>query len=120
MLELRVTVPDRANAQILLAQVDGDLRSWPSQINVRSVTDPCLLAARDGSDLNASRNVSAPLLFGGGHALCVGEWSVSMSALRERRAFVAKFIGAILGTKRRAARSQDGVALRCIRVEART
>jgi len=35
-------------------------------------------------------------------------------------AFVAKFFGAILGAKGRAARSQDGVALRCIPAKART
>jgi hypothetical protein len=73
MLELRAAVPDRANLQILLAQIDRDLGSWPLQVDPRPVTDGRLPPARDGSDLNASRNASAPLLFGGGRALCVGE-----------------------------------------------
>jgi hypothetical protein len=73
MLELRAAVPDRANVQILLAQVDRDLRSWPLEIDVRAVRDGCLLADRDRRDLIASRNALAPLVFGGGHALCVGE-----------------------------------------------
>jgi hypothetical protein len=29
MLELRAAVSDRANVQILLAQIDRDLRAWP-------------------------------------------------------------------------------------------
>jgi hypothetical protein len=47
MLELRAAVPDRANVQILLAQIDRDLRSWPFEIDVRAVRDGCLLADRD-------------------------------------------------------------------------
>jgi hypothetical protein len=46
MLELRAAVPDRANVQILLAKVDGDLGAWALEIDMGAVTDPCLLAAR--------------------------------------------------------------------------
>jgi hypothetical protein len=45
MLELRAAVPDRANVQILLAQIDGARGPWSLQVDVGAVTDVRLPAA---------------------------------------------------------------------------
>lgn len=46
VLELRAAVPNGADIEFLLANIDGALRSWPLHMDVRAVTDcPPPLAA---------------------------------------------------------------------------